>query len=881
MAGNTSPPRYDTPFVGRQRLRRRLEVALEQPCGLWVVGEEGVGKTRLLAECLGAPYEEGEVLFVALDEVLTPEAFLGTLCAALGMNLSAGGYDDRCRRVGGWLVGRPERIVVLDGVDEVAEAVSRALAGWSLAAKAWVVTCRTAAAAPSGTTVVEVGPIDSPPANLRHEESIRSFPGVELAMTLVPGRVARRVHSRPADVAALVRAAGSVPQCLELACVRLASMRLQDVVTSLSAATAAGSGPVLEAGLRWCWDLLRPWEQRALCQVSVFGGSFDLAGAEAVLRPGPDLEPLDALHALVRHRLVRVDRSDAGRPRRYRLSRSVQVFAGDRLAESGDTEVIDRVCGFYERAGRTLWERIKVHGEFAAGMSALRFERHGLARAADEAIARRDPRAGWTVLALGLLLRDEGAGGRAQELAEVLLGWGDLCDPVVRGHLHLLCAAMDRGSSRAADHCDRALQAVEQVDAPYVVGAVHIERAWGLEHDPRAQREELSAAAALDAPTVQITARMMLALDCDWRSGEHQAALDQLTRCAQMSREGGYDRLWSVASAYLGHLLTDLGQLDRAAQALQESAARFDVISDPQFRCDSLAALGLVRALSGHHAAAAAAFDEARAVAEARGSMEFVALTQSSLAVLAAIDDEAPRAAALADAVLVVIDGVDDPRFVVVAAAYTAAVLAWLGDVVRYDAMLEVIDRRGASVVDRLGGLPHACRAMLVLMRWRAALARGDLDIAREAAGTLDVHLEAVKGGSPQQGLILRLVDRVRAETAAPEAAWLIASDGQWFQPPGGDRIDLSRRASLMGILGAFAKGRRRGPESTLHIPDLVAAGWPGQALVEKAGKNRAYVAISTLRKAGLTVVVRRGGGWCLDPELPVVVVDGAPGQRI
>lgn len=57
-------------------------------------------------------------------------------------------------------------------------------------------------------------------------------------------------------------------------------------------------------------------------------------------------------------------------------------------------------------------------------------------------------------------------------------------------------------------------------------------------------------------------------------------------------------------------------------------------------------------------------------------------------------------------------------------------------------------------------------------------------------------------------------------------------------------------------------------------MEDLVSAGWPGERVLPKAGATRVYTALSTLRRLGMReVLVRRSGGYMLDPDVPLLRV--------
>ncbi|MEZ4221742.1 MAG: hypothetical protein R3B13_12495 [Polyangiaceae bacterium] len=109
--------------------------------------------------------------------------------------------------------------------------------------------------------------------------------------------------------------------------------------------------------------------------------------------------------------------------------------------------------------------------------------------------------------------------------------------------------------------------------------------------------------------------------------------------------------------------------------------------------------------------------------------------------------------------------------------------------------------------------------------------------------------------------------------TPPPEAEhWSICELGRWIRQPDGERIDLSSHLAIGRIALALARAHANG--AVLEIPQLVAAGWPGEKVSERAGANRVYVAISTLRRMGLRgILQKQGRGYCFAPSIKLSVV--------
>jgi hypothetical protein len=107
------------------------------------------------------------------------------------------------------------------------------------------------------------------------------------------------------------------------------------------------------------------------------------------------------------------------------------------------------------------------------------------------------------------------------------------------------------------------------------------------------------------------------------------------------------------------------------------------------------------------------------------------------------------------------------------------------------------------------------------------------------------------------------------------DGPFVLAADGTWFQSPDGQRHDLASRRVLGRVLAELVAAHRRAPGAPVTVADLLAAGWPDERPVRKAGANRVYVALTTLRKLGLRELVARGdGGYSISPDAALRIVD-------
>lgn len=148
---------------------------------------------------------------------------------------------------------------------------------------------------------------------------------------------------------------------------------------------------------------------------------------------------------------------------------------------------------------------------------------------------------------------------------------------------------------------------------------------------------------------------------------------------------------------------------------------------------------------------------------------------------------------------------------------------------------------------------------------------------AREPAErSWDVYLDSLRRITALLG-VAPDATALERELAAICARWRasthvrVARDGSWVALRSGERIELERRPNLRGVVAALAAHRRDAPGAPVLVPQLLAAGWPGERIGEDAGRNRVRVAVSTLRSLGLRdLLLSRDDGYLFDPDVPL-----------
>jgi hypothetical protein len=109
-------------------------------------------------------------------------------------------------------------------------------------------------------------------------------------------------------------------------------------------------------------------------------------------------------------------------------------------------------------------------------------------------------------------------------------------------------------------------------------------------------------------------------------------------------------------------------------------------------------------------------------------------------------------------------------------------------------------------------------------------------------------------------------------DASTPRAAprILVGRDAEWLETPNGMRHALGARRPLRRLLLALAEARRDRAGAPVTVDEMLQIGWPGESPLPEAGRNRVYVAVSTLRKLGLGESLQRwDAGYRLDPGVP------------
>ncbi|KDN17747.1 BTAD domain-containing putative transcriptional regulator [Amycolatopsis rifamycinica] len=197
----------------------------------------------------------------------------------------------------------------------------------------------------TGEALWQVAPLVLPAEDADPAE-IEAAPAVRLLRDRA-GAVRKDLPADARTLARVCRALDGMPLAIELAAARLRTMSLDQLAHRLDdrfrlltggSRTALPRHRTLRAVIDWSWELLSDAERVVLRRLSVFAGGASLEAAERVC--GDDsAEVLDLLTSLTEKSLVVIVGDEAPR---YRMLGTIKEYAGQRLAEAGETDVTRR-----------------------------------------------------------------------------------------------------------------------------------------------------------------------------------------------------------------------------------------------------------------------------------------------------------------------------------------------------------------------------------------------------------------------------------------------------------------------------------------------------------------------------------------------------------
>lgn len=328
---STLPPLAGN-LVGRASSVAEARSALDERQPVVIVGTGGAGKTRLAIEVahLELPNHPDGCYFVDLASVTSGTSAGSAIARSCRIKLTSDSGEDAMHEIAEYFAGR-EALLVLDNCEHMVGYAATFVKLMQVDAPGLrlLATSRESLAIP-GECVVRIGPLatgaDGAAVDLFVQRIRDHAPDFEPSVAEL------------GQIAQICEHLDGIPLALELAAARAGVLGLghlldgmHDRFRMLSSGGRDGTRTLREA-IDWSFGLLSEQEQAFFVRCGVFGGSFDLRGAAALV---PDHDPLDVadlLHSLSRKSLVFAEGALGGR---FRLLETIRAYAVLQLRESG------------------------------------------------------------------------------------------------------------------------------------------------------------------------------------------------------------------------------------------------------------------------------------------------------------------------------------------------------------------------------------------------------------------------------------------------------------------------------------------------------------------------------------------------------------------
>jgi predicted ATPase/DNA-binding CsgD family transcriptional regulator len=350
-------PAEATSFIGRHSELAELRKKLAAARLVSLVGPGGVGKTRFAIRAgtdLARGFPDGAWL-VQLAELEDSTLVGNAVLAALDLRDQAA--TEPLALLLSYLRDK-ELLLVVDNCEHVLGAAAQLVTEVIQAAPGVrvIATSREPLSVP-GEHVIPVPPLQLPHAaqalgQIRQNEAAMLF--MERAAA-ASGKFELTVSNQTA-VVDLCRRLDGLPLAIELAAVRTRVLTAEQILERLTDRFGLLTGgshaaiprhQTLRTTIEWSHELLAAIERTLLRRLCVFAGRFTLEDVEAVCTSDdvPATQGLDLLSSLVDKSLVM--KEDAKGLAFYRLHETMREYAGFKLHEAGEEEVVQQRCTDY------------------------------------------------------------------------------------------------------------------------------------------------------------------------------------------------------------------------------------------------------------------------------------------------------------------------------------------------------------------------------------------------------------------------------------------------------------------------------------------------------------------------------------------------------
>lgn len=504
-------PAQRSSFFGRQRELTAIADALTTRQVVTLTGVGGVGKTRLALQAAAeaSPLFSDGVWFCELAAAIDLDGVCEIVATTLGVQQQQS--SDLIHSIAESLHGT-QTLLLLDNcehlLDETAELVDCVTVGDSVVVLA---TSREGLAV-EGEQIIPVPSLALPAADTDETEAVQLF--VDRAAALVEG-FELNADNRGA-VATICRRLDGIPLAIELAAARAPAMTPDEVVDHLDERFRLLTGgrrrsrerhQTLRQTIDWSYDLLDEQAQATMRRLAVFGGSFDLAAAEAVTSD-LDLDHgavLDIVIDLVRKSLLMAE--PIGSQTRYRYLETIRQYSEEQLEAATELDGTNRLAAKHMAAWiRTAVENL-VGPDEAEWVNKLRLELPNLRRVVDWTIDADEPDTAMAVLA---------------PLQVCLNGPGDFV-------------------ARLAANVIETFPAIDSPDLPAVMTLAAHEYLLRGEYDKAISLSEVAVEGSLAMGNAPLASSYNQRAMAQAFAGDVDSAVDTMWRSVEVARETGDD----------------------------------------------------------------------------------------------------------------------------------------------------------------------------------------------------------------------------------------------------------------------------------------------------------------------------------------------------
>lgn len=851
---------------------------------LTVVGAPGIGKTAFARRLLDGDRD----LFVDLSGARDVDGAVGAVASALGQrDTSSRSVDAAARAVETALRAPSDRIVVLDNVEQIADALAPLVERWATASSGTtlLVTSREPLRVPS-ERCIPLAPLATPSTDELDCARILETDAVKL---LVARASAHRAGYAPTavdapELGAIARAVDGIPLALELCAARLWLLGARAVrerveagieILSRSSRGAVSRHETLAAAIGWSWDLLEPRERDALVRLSVARGGLDLDAATALLVDSPDAasreRALETLAALHEHSLVLVDER-SGTPR-YRAYEPVRAFASERRDHTAADARDRHARRFAHRAIRDGRQpALAVHRALLPDVENVLVACDHLLDAGESALAAEALAALAPIYVEGLhgsldgyFARLTGALQRLEPTSEQAIARTQLARGVIAallGDVGVSSASLEAARAAAESSGLRDVAAecwiriARQRSIERRVDAANDAFAEAATRMDPAGHDELAALLAFQQGGAAL--RQLLLEDARRYLQRASALYGQLGNPAQQARTAANESL----------ALVHAGRYDEALETadLGLSSARAGGL--PRIECELLAVRGNVLALLGRLEESEEVTRRSIALSRTLGLTWFAELAHSGLTVVRLLQGRFAESLDLLAGVEAAYRAVGDRDRSAMTAARQAMAASELGrDALAEERLEAARSSTGSSAVDEVAS---AARIYVELARARA---RGDdAAVASTSARARALLADPAAAARTADARVIHACLAVALARATSEVDLVIGPDARWFRTAGGERVELLRRRAVRLVLERLARERLEAPGVALSVDALFAAGWPGERASADSARNRVHVTLTRLKDLGLRALLQsRDDGVLIAPDARVV----------